>query len=57
MDKVMKVIKEIIAKGITKIKEIIEEIKKHFFPSLEGGLFNSVTFWRFHTLETTSFSI
>merc|ERR1712121_596052 len=28
---VMKVMKEIIAKGITKAKEIIEEIKKHFF--------------------------
>merc|ERR1719228_462217 len=34
----MKVMKEIIAKGITKIKEIIEEIKKHFFPHLEGEL-------------------
>merc|ERR1719317_483833 len=32
---VMKVMKEIIAKGITKAKEIIEEIKKHFFPSGE----------------------
>merc|ERR1719466_79784 len=30
MDKVMKVMKEIIAKGITKAKEIIEKIKKHF---------------------------
>ena len=30
---VMKVMKEIVAKGITKAKEIIEEIKKHFFPS------------------------
>merc|ERR1712168_343415 len=28
--KVMKVIKDIIAKGITKVKEIIDEIKKHF---------------------------
>merc|ERR1712142_596508 len=34
-DKVMKVMKEIIAKGITKAKEIIEEIKKHFFPHAE----------------------
>merc|ERR1712180_383203 len=33
--KVMKVMKEIIAKGITKAKEIIEEIKKHFFPGQE----------------------
>merc|ERR1719495_2930206 len=33
--KVMKVMKEIIAKGISKAKEIIEEIKKHFFPTLE----------------------
>merc|ERR1711936_1394489 len=32
MAEVMKVIKGIIAKGITKAKEIIEEIKKHFFP-------------------------
>merc|ERR1719309_1025370 len=32
---VMKVMKEIIAKGITKAKEIIEEIKKHFFPHHE----------------------
>ena len=32
MAEVMKVIKEIIVKGITKAKEIIEEIKKHFFP-------------------------
>merc|ERR1712121_554224 len=35
MEKVMKVMKEIIAKGITKAKEIIDEIKKHFFPTLE----------------------
>merc|ERR1719334_1521342 len=34
-EKVMKVMKEIIAKGITKAKEIIEEIKKHFFPHAE----------------------
>merc|ERR1712019_168161 len=27
--------KDIIAKGITKAKEIIEEIKKHFFPTME----------------------
>merc|ERR1711973_899154 len=32
---VMKVMKEIIAKGITKAKEIIEKIKKHFFPDNE----------------------
>merc|ERR1719447_272211 len=35
MEKVMKIMKEIIAKGITKAKEIIEEIKKHFFPHME----------------------
>merc|ERR1712121_533771 len=35
MEKVMKVMKEIIAKGITKAKEIIDEIKKHFFPTLD----------------------
>merc|ERR1719378_1547168 len=35
MEKVMKVMKEIIAKGIVKAKEIIEEIKKHFFPHME----------------------
>merc|ERR1712168_391290 len=35
MDKVMKVMKEIIAEGITKAKEIIEKIKKHFFPDNE----------------------
>merc|ERR1711936_1368583 len=40
--KVMKVIKDIIAKGITKAKEIIDEIKKHFFPQLEGELVNEV---------------
>merc|ERR1711973_554312 len=40
--KVMKVIKDIIAKGITKVKEIIDEIKKHFFPQLEGELVNLV---------------
>merc|ERR1711936_946848 len=38
----MKVIKDIIAKGITKAKEIIDEIKKHFFPQLEGELVNLV---------------
>ena len=37
MAEVMKVIKKIIVKGITKAKEIIEEIKKHFFPGVEGG--------------------
>jgi len=40
--KVMKVIKNIIAKGITEAKEIIEEIKKHFFPRLEGELVNLI---------------
>merc|ERR1711936_429709 len=40
--KVMKVIKDIIAKGITKAKEIIDEIKKHFFPQLEGELESEV---------------
>merc|ERR1719431_1794557 len=34
-EEVMKLIKEIVAKGITKAKEIIEYIKKHFFPTLE----------------------
>merc|ERR1711931_321467 len=42
MTEVMKVIKRIIAKGITKAKEIIEEIKKHFFPQLEGELVNLI---------------
>jgi predicted transcriptional regulator len=36
MAEVEKVIKEIVAKGITKIKAIIEELKKHFFPRLEA---------------------
>merc|ERR550534_459152 len=31
----MKVMKEIIAKGVAKAKEIIEEIKKHFYPGNE----------------------
>merc|ERR1719427_2284859 len=35
MDKVMNVMKDIIAKGVAKAKEIIEEIKKHFFPGNE----------------------
>merc|ERR1719209_2197842 len=35
METVMKVMKEIIAKGITKAKEILDEIKKHFFPGNE----------------------
>merc|ERR1712062_619112 len=38
----MKVIKKIIVKGITKAKEIIEEIKKHFFPHLEVEELNVV---------------
>merc|ERR1711910_123743 len=42
MAEVMKVIKEIIVKGITKAKEIIEEIKKHFFPHLEVEELNVV---------------
>merc|ERR1712141_856571 len=42
MAEVMKVIKGIIAKGITKAKEIIEEIKKHFFPHLEVEELNVV---------------
>merc|ERR1712019_225084 len=40
---VMKVMKEIIAKGITKAKEIIEEIKKHFFPSGELVIEDAIT--------------
>merc|ERR1711936_1273005 len=43
MAEVMKVIKEIIVKGITKAKEIIEEIKKHFFPGVEGERINVIT--------------
>merc|ERR1719357_1052987 len=42
MDKVMAVIKEIIAKGIVKAKEIIDEIKKHFFPTLEIDELNEI---------------
>merc|ERR1712002_709304 len=34
MAKVLKVMKDLVAKGITKLKEIIEELKKHFFPHL-----------------------
>merc|ERR1712168_1354637 len=41
--KVMKVIKEIIVKGYTKAKEIIDAIKKHFFPGVEGELINVIT--------------
>merc|ERR1719320_2050582 len=40
---VMKVMKEIVAKGITKAKEIIEEIKKHFFPSAELMIEDAIT--------------
>merc|ERR1712121_233965 len=40
--KVMKVMKEIIAKGITKAKEIIEEIKKHFFPGQDLIIENEI---------------
>merc|ERR1712121_575616 len=35
MAKVEKVMKELVAKGITKLKEIIDELKKHFFPHLD----------------------
>merc|ERR1711962_658253 len=42
MDKVMAVIKDIIAKGIVKAKEIIDEIKKHFFPTLEIDELNEI---------------
>merc|ERR1719378_1689974 len=42
-DEVMKVMKEIIAKGITKAKEIIEEIKKHFFPSAALMIEDTIT--------------
>merc|ERR1711931_257497 len=39
MAKVEKVMKEIVAKGITKIQEIIKKIKEYFFPSeLENAL-------------------
>merc|ERR1712212_686382 len=41
-EEVMKVIKEVIAKGITKAKEIIDEIKKHFFPTLEIDELNEI---------------
>merc|ERR1712179_504205 len=34
--------KEIIAKGVTKITEIIQEIRKHFFPSLEAMFLEEV---------------
>merc|ERR1712072_1158502 len=43
MDKVMQVMKEIIAKGITKAKEIIDEIRKHFFPGNELMIENEIT--------------
>merc|ERR1712212_1430175 len=44
MDKVMAAIKEIIAKGIVKAKEIIDEIKKHFFPTLEIDELNKIKY-------------
>merc|ERR1712141_25079 len=37
-DAVIKVMKEAIAKGLSRIKDIIDYIKKHFFPQLEGEL-------------------
>ena len=37
MAEVEKVMKEVIAKGITKMKEILDELKKHFFPGMQGG--------------------
>merc|ERR1711962_371314 len=40
--KVMKVMKEVVAKGITKAREIIEEIKKHFFPG-QQLMVNAIT--------------
>merc|ERR1711881_92647 len=42
-DAVIKVMKEAIAKGLSKIKDIIDYIKKHFFPQLEGELENVIT--------------
>merc|ERR1712212_1332754 len=42
MEKVIAVMKEIIAKGIVKAKEIIDEIKKHFFPTLEIDELNEI---------------
>merc|ERR1711936_1535323 len=35
-------IRDLVVKGITKAKEIIEEIKKHFFPGVEGELIENV---------------
>merc|ERR1712141_204729 len=42
-DAVIKVMKEAIAKGLSKIKDIIDYIKNHFFPQLEGELENVIT--------------
>merc|ERR1712241_49405 len=36
-------IRDLVVKGITKAKEIIEAIKKHFFPGVEGELINVIT--------------
>ena len=44
-DKVMVVMKDIIAKGIVKAKEIIEEIKKHFFPGQGKEISLDVRIW------------
>merc|ERR1712141_471981 len=41
-DAVMKVMKQAIAQGLSKIKDIIDYIKKHFFPQLEGELENVI---------------
>ena len=50
MDKVMKVMKDIIAKGVAKAKEIIEEIKKHFFPGNGKELLLSYVSFPFNCL-------
>merc|ERR1712193_73707 len=36
-------IRDLVVKGITKAKEIIEAIKHHFFPGVEGELINVIT--------------
>merc|ERR1712142_1281665 len=41
--KVDEFIKKLVVKGITKIKEIIEKIKHHFFPDLKAQIINEVT--------------
>merc|ERR1719193_1007574 len=42
MEKVIAVMKDIIAKGIVKAKEIIDEIKKHFFPTMDVDELNEI---------------